>query len=131
MDDDDSNTSHSSTYHDPIEDFFDSYTDTIIDFYFELQNRFAICNPYFLSYMKSPDITDLFIYTMFTTPPNLESYHFLGNQQSLYNNFLTAYQNDLETSYRLLCYFFPRQLHIPYSYWQMFCFRYTDLSELY
>lgn len=125
-----SNTSNcSSSGCDPVDKFISYHLDTIIDITFDLQDRFRLMNPFFLSKMTSVDLTDFFV-DYYLLAQSVD-YTFVDSCEMLYDRFIEEYNSEIVLSYDVLSPFVRKcKFSVPLRHWTLFCFQHTDLYEI-
>jgi hypothetical protein len=106
--------SDSSDEEDPIDNFFHTNLDAIIDIYDDFRDRFSH-NPMFLQKLTSSDLTDLFIDCIFH---NKLTYNLTEHETVFYNE----YQHEVDISYMLVFPLLYKYKHrLARTTWISFC----------
>jgi hypothetical protein len=123
------NESDSDPYLIFINNIYDYHIEYIDAMYTDFKNRF-ICTPFFLGNLRNTDLTDFIIniYQLDSKKQKNQKYH-----NNLYN-FKSYYNSELYLSYNIIKSFLKQKtinLSLEYDNWVNFCYRYSDLHELF
>jgi len=115
---DESTASDTSDDEDPIECFFHTNLDAIIDIYDDFRDRFGH-NPMFLQHLSSSDLTDFFIDCIYHNKP----VHSLTENDSI---FYHEFYYELDISYMIVNNFLHKYKYkLPRTTWIQFCCTFT------
>lgn len=121
---DDNISSHDSDEFDIIQNFLDYHTDNIISLYYEFKQRFSY-TPFFLTNLKSTDLTDFFIELLYYKDT------FKYKKLPLLNIFFKEYSNELDISFIITQKFLKTcKYNLDYDSWSHFCYTKSKLNEL-
>lgn len=115
---DESSASDTSDDEDPIDYFFHTNLDAIIDIYDDFRERFSH-NPMFLQHLSSSDLTDLFIDCIYHN----KLVHSLTERDTIFYN---EFHYEVDISYMLVNNFLHKYKYkLPLTIWIQFCCIFT------
>lgn len=115
-----------------LDNIYNNHLDQIYNFYIDIKNRFSI-SPFFLGKLKSTDLTE-FIINLYELKYNLINASIFKVNKNILNQFKNYYNSELLVLYDLIQKLLKEiffKIDLEYDMFVIFCYRYTDLHEIF
>jgi hypothetical protein len=110
-----------------INHFLYHHTNDIIDLFYNLKSHFKISSPFFLAKLKSENLTELIVISIFFEISDMDKKHF---NQNFFNYFFDYYYSEIEISYKIFQKTLKTEKKITLNSWIYFCIINSDLYEV-
>ena len=126
-----SSTEDHENHSDDTINFLLKYTDSIIDMFYDLESRFSVCNAHFLCWLKSTDITDFLVSSLFLQNTETLYQQFYDKHWFIYDLFVEEFQQELSTSFDVISSLNKKtKKRLSFDEWSKFCMQYCILDDL-